>query len=365
MPIVMLQGASGRSASLLPGVRCAPAGRWMRADGLDIGLVNNMPDTALEATERQFVGLLAAASDKLQVRVRLFALPGVPRAEAASRYIAGSYAAPSELWDGPLDGLIVTGTEPRQRVLAQEPYWPAFAKLIDWASRMTISTIWSCLAAHGAVWHLDGIDRRPLGQKCLGVFDCSKIVDHPITREVPARFQVPHSRWNDLPEKALADAGYETLSRGPDVGADAFVKACGSLFVFLQGHPEYEASTLLREYRRDVGRYLRHERDDYPHQPRGYFDPASANTLDAFAARAQQMRDAALLESFPAVGIPELLVNSWRASAVRLYRNWLSFLQARRQASLDAAQPAMPRQSKVRRRLEPHVPQAPEASEVG
>ena len=45
-----------------------------------------------------------------------------------------------------------------------------------------------------------------------------------------------------------------------------------SLFVFFQGHPEYDAVTLLLEYRRDVGRYLRRERDTYPPMPQGYFD---------------------------------------------------------------------------------------------
>ena len=38
-----------------------------------IGLINNMPDTALEATERQFRSLLATASDGMSVR--LLSLP--------------------------------------------------------------------------------------------------------------------------------------------------------------------------------------------------------------------------------------------------------------------------------------------------
>ena len=43
MPVVMAQGASGRSFSLLPGVRCAPAG-GARNGGIEIGIINNMPD---------------------------------------------------------------------------------------------------------------------------------------------------------------------------------------------------------------------------------------------------------------------------------------------------------------------------------
>jgi homoserine O-succinyltransferase/O-acetyltransferase len=348
MPVVMLQGACGRSAALLAGVRCAPAGRWMRSDGIDIGIVNNMPDAALEATERQFIGLLAAAADKTEIRVRLFALPQVPRGDTAKRYVAGNYADFKELCNGRLDGLIVTGTEPRQQHLAQEPYWPPFTQLVDWAARMTTSTIWSCLAAHAVVWHVDKVDRRALAEKCFGVFECRKTADHPIIRGVPAHFRTPHSRWNELPAATLASSGYEILSQGPQIGADAFAKPCGSLFVFLQGHPEYEASTLLREYRRDVGRFLRGESRDYPNQPHGYFDPASTQDVNAFQARALLRRDPALLESFPLVRVPEPLVDSWRASAVRIYRNWLSYLAARRHASSEPAAVRVPRKAKRR-----------------
>jgi hypothetical protein len=42
---------------------------------IEIGLVNNMPDAALEATERQFVELIRAATNDIVVRLRLYALP--------------------------------------------------------------------------------------------------------------------------------------------------------------------------------------------------------------------------------------------------------------------------------------------------
>jgi homoserine O-succinyltransferase len=38
---------------------------------IEIGLVNNMPDAALEATERQFVELIRAATTDAVVRLRL------------------------------------------------------------------------------------------------------------------------------------------------------------------------------------------------------------------------------------------------------------------------------------------------------
>jgi len=332
MPVVMQQGSSGRSFSLLPGVHCVPFARATRRDDVEIGIVNNMPDAALESTERQFIGLLATASEKTPVRVRLFSLPGIPRGEVARRYVESQYADIGELWNTQLDGLIVTGTEPRDALTA-EPYWPAFTRLVDWAERNTASTVWSCLAAHAAVLHLDGVDRQALANKCFGIFQCERILNHPLMSTLATLLQVPHSRWNDLPESALAACGYGMLSRSPEIGADMFVKDFGSLFVFLQGHPEYEAATLLREYRRDVGRFLRGERKRYPAQPQRYFDQATAQALDVFRTQALADRSEGLLENFPATSLRDLLINSGRASAVRFYRNWLACIAARREAS--------------------------------
>jgi homoserine O-succinyltransferase len=60
-----------------------------------------------------------------------------------------------------------------------------------------ISTIWSCLAAHAAVLHLDCVERVPLREKCVGIFDCDKLADHPLTANLPPRLAIPHSRWNE------------------------------------------------------------------------------------------------------------------------------------------------------------------------
>jgi homoserine O-succinyltransferase len=70
------------------------------------------------------------------------------------------YANISCLQGTKLDGIIVTGMEPGVGPLTEEPYWRAFADLIDCSERNTTSSIWSCLAAHAVVLHRDGIARR-------------------------------------------------------------------------------------------------------------------------------------------------------------------------------------------------------------
>jgi homoserine O-succinyltransferase len=185
---------------------------------------------------------------------------------------------------------------------------------------------------------MDGIGRRRVSDKRYGVFELEPRAIHELTAGIPAPLKVPHSRWNDIPEDVLEQCGYSVLMRAKDAGVDTFVKRRGSLFVFFQGHPEYEANTLLLEYRRDVGRYLRGERDTYPQLPQGYFD---RNTIDALAGvreRAMSDRSEELIADFPTALIEREIPNTWRPMAVRLYGNWLTFLCAQKERRLKKRQ---------------------------
>ena len=298
-----------------------------------IGFVNNMQDGALRTAERQFGDLVAVASRERPVEIRYYAVPDVPRSAAGRAQVRRRYEDIDALWQARVDGLIVTGAEPVAPALEDEPYWPGLAKLVDWAEGNTISTIWSCLAAHAAVLRIDGIDRRPYGDKMSGVFDCVKTIDHPATDGMPARWRVPHSRSNDIPKDALVAKSYDILAETDEGGADIFAKPGKSRFLFIQGHPEYDTGALRREYRRDVTRYLAGEREDYPEMPRSYFDEPSAASFAAFRRRAEDHRAIDLLGDFPAGNPVEGTTPSWRAPAVRLYENWLSLLAQHKTAA--------------------------------
>jgi homoserine O-succinyltransferase/O-acetyltransferase len=300
------------------------------ANCITIGLINNMPDAAVEATERQFVELIRTATPDTVVLFKLFAIPEVPRAEATRQEIAERYRDISELWDTPLDGLIVTGTEPRTKNLTDEPYWQTLSKVADWAKQHTASTIWSCLAAHAAVLHADGVERRPLKEKLFGVFDCQMAADHPMTHDVTVPFTVPHSRYNDLPGRPLKSAGYKILSQSATAGVDIFAKQDGSFFLFFQGHPEYDADTLLREYRRDAARFLSGERDSYPALPLNYLSNEATALANTFRARALADRQAGLIADFPKSALEAGLNNPWRRSALGIYEKWAAYLRARK-----------------------------------
>jgi homoserine O-succinyltransferase len=294
---------------------------------IEIALVNNMPDAALDATERQFGTLLGAAAGGLDVRLTVYSLPEVRRSAFGLRRTC-RYAQIDELWGRRYDGLIVTGTEPQAEDLKDEPYWGSLTRLLDWAETSTYSTILSCLAAHAGILYLDGIARRRLEGKRFGVFECTRVSDHPLVASAQDRLRMPHSRWNEVSEEALQACGYRVLMRSPEAGVDMFVKQRNSLFVFFQGHPEYDAVVLLLEYRRDVGRYLRGERDTYPSMPLGYFDEEIEHELAALRERALRDRREALLAEFPTEAAASRVTNNWRASAERVYRNWLGYIEA-------------------------------------
>jgi homoserine O-succinyltransferase/O-acetyltransferase len=104
---------------------------------LTIGLVNNMPDSALQATERQFTRLLQAAAGKNRVHLHCFSLPSVERSSRAKALMDGRYADIADLGRLHIDGLIVTGAEPIASTLPEEPFWQDLTAVIDWAANNT------------------------------------------------------------------------------------------------------------------------------------------------------------------------------------------------------------------------------------
>jgi homoserine O-succinyltransferase/O-acetyltransferase len=312
-------------------------GQHGRLAALRVGLINNMPDSALQSTEAQFLGLLGAAAGAQPVTVRLSTFPELERSAAGQAHTTG-YWPIEELLAEPLDAVIVTGTEPRQPLLSDEPYWHRFAQVIEFARLHTRASIWSCLAAHAAVETLDGIRRQRLQEKRCGVYVHEVLSGHPLLAEVETPLAMPHSRWNELSAEALRRSGYTLLSWSEKTGADAFIKEHGSLFLLFQGHPEYEGATLLKEYRRDVGRYLTSQQPNYPTLPVGYLSAEATRLLEAFRNRALEDRRPDLLDRFPFAEIAAGLANAWEASAVGIYRNWIRHINAMR----DATRPPEP-----------------------
>jgi homoserine O-succinyltransferase len=299
--------------------------REQNADAvLTIGLVNNMPDAALQATERQFTRLLEQAAGNNRIRFHCFSLPSVHRSQTAKWRVDEQYTDIADLGRLNIDGLIVTGAEPNAATLPEEPFWQDLVDIIDWAQDHTRSTIWSCLAAHAAVLHLDGIERHRLAAKCSGIYDCAKVADHWLTNDLASPPKISHSRLNELRASDLVARGYRLLTTSPEAGVDIFAKELGSQFIFFQGHPEYEALSLQREFLRDITRFLAGERDSYPAFPAGYFDIWTESKLANFQKRASAERKLPLSVELPSLTLrPDIAAG---VAATAIFRNWLGYL---------------------------------------
>jgi homoserine O-succinyltransferase len=311
---------------------------------LRIAFINNMPDPALEDTEMQFFELLDAASGNIPVLLGLYSLTGVPRGERGQQHLNSFYFGTNDLLNSHFEAVIMTGTEPRQPNLRNEPYWSALANVLDWAESNTTSTILSCLAAHAGVLHSDGIERCPLNDKQFGVFDFAKTANHPLTEGAGQLVRFPHSRWNEVQADALAACGYLVLTQSDEGGVDSFVKKKKqSLFLHFQGHPEYVAQTLLKEYRRDIKRFLRRERETYPSMPKDYFDATGANLVTDFRDSVLSDRREELMESFPQAALVGALHKTWHSSATAIYGKWLQYVLIKK-----AETPTFPTLARVR-----------------
>lgn len=306
----------------------------LHSTSLHLGLVNNMADAAMSPTEHQFLTLLEAAAAGTLVQVTLYALPEIQRAPAGQRRVDDLYFDIQELWEQPPqrcpDGLIVTGREPLTPDLREEAYWPSLKRLLAWTQEHGRSAVWSCLAAHAAVLALDGIERVRSPNKHFGIFACEQATRHSLLAGAPASLRFPHSRWNGVPASELAANGYQVLTHTSDGGVDAFVKRDAGLFVFFQGHPEYAAETLMGEYRRDISRYLKSETEIYPSLPLDYFEQETEQSLREIEAKARASRQEQIWGDLSAVLDRARIHNTWRGTAILIYRNWLEHLCAQK-----------------------------------
>jgi homoserine O-succinyltransferase len=297
---------------------------------ITVGLVNIMPDSAFIDTEEQFRTLVMNGSGSATtVEFELYTITEIPRSEATTAVIESRYRGLDELWRRAPDALIVTGTEPGQVRLSYEPYWPYLAHLLEWAANSVPTTLLSCLAAHASVLLFDGIERTPRATKCSGVFG-GAVVDRsdPLAADLPDLVPIPHSRINDVPEEALDRAGYQiVVGSGPSrTGWSVVTQQRGeSLFVLCQGHPEYSALSLLREYRRDVRRCLfGRGAVPYPKIPEGYLSPLAVATLEEFQRHAVPGADPReLWDAFPYGVVAATVQTTWAPSSATLYANWL------------------------------------------
>jgi homoserine O-succinyltransferase len=271
--------------------------------------------------------LVGGSNQIAQFYVHCFTVDGLPRSAATQAYITENYEDIASVYAQGLDALIITGANVANPRIEEEPFYRPLTQVIGWASENVTSVLCSCLSTHALMKFLHQVDRTRLPRKQWGVYSHRVVApQHPLLRGINTRFDVPHSRYNAITREQFARAGLGILIESAEAGVHAAVSADLFRHVYFQGHPEYDANSLLKEYKREVLRYFAGERD-LPAFPEHYIADEAAVVIGRYLVAAEQARLAgAPLPAFPEAEVVPFLDNTWGDTARTIFDNWLGLV---------------------------------------
>ncbi len=290
---------------------------------LHIGILNMMPDTALEATERQFLRLIGRSNQIAQFYLHLFTLPNIPRGEKAQAHIDAHYQTIDQIQNMGLDALIITGANVSREALNTEPFFTQLSDVVHWAYEHVTSTFCSCLAAHAVCEILFNEKRVHQGQKHWGVFEHT-VTDrtHPLVKNIDTQFNVPHSRYNDISASQFKSFNGRVLVAG-EIGVHLATSPDLLRMIFVQGHPEYDTITLLKEYKRELLLFSEGKRTQ-PEFPANYLNAQAKAILTEFTA--QLSLGQKTIAEFPESLIAKDIHNTWASVSGVIMNNWIGLV---------------------------------------
>lgn len=246
-----------------------------RAENQDIRpmkvlILNLMPDKI--ETETQLLRLLG--NTPLQIDIDLLRIHDKVSRHTPTDHMNTFYRDFDEVKSKNYDGLIITGAPLGKVAFEDVTYWKHITEIIDWSQQHVTSILFLCWAAHAGLYHLYGLERQLLAEKCSGVFSHQRSPhSYPLLRGFDDFFYAPHSRYSEVPLKALQQHHkVNVLAHSDDVGA-YIVLSKDNKNLFITGHPEYRRNSLADEYQRDCKLGLA------PNIPQHYFTNDDPNDL--------------------------------------------------------------------------------------
>ena len=256
---------------------------------LKILLLNLMPKKI--ETETQLSRLLG--NSPLQVDLELIHTKSHKSKNTSAEHLLAFYKSFDDVKDRTFDGMIITGAPVEQMPFEEVEYWDELCEIMEWTKTHVHSTFHICWGAQAGLYYHFGINKKPLDKKMFGVFphkvDYKKSI---LFRGFDDVFMVPHSRHTTVDiEDVKKVKELKILSTSKEAGLYAVSSKNGKQ-IFITGHSEYDADTLMNEYLRDVSQGLPIE------IPKNYFK-----------------------DDNPKKGP----VVSWRSHVNLLYSNWLNY----------------------------------------
>ena len=233
---------------------------------LQIALLNLMPNK--QRTETQFARLVGATP--LQIELTLMRMTDHTPKNTPAAHLEAFYTTFQEAKARRFDGLIVTGAPIERLPFEAVGYWDELRELFDWSQTHVRGTFAICWGAQAMLHHFHGTPKHALPRKAFGCFRHRNLAPgSPYLRGVSDDIVVPVSRWTEV---RAADLPAETglLLASPETGP-CLVEDPGRRALYMFNHIEYDTTSLLEEYQRDV----EHNLGVGP--PKGYFpddDPA-------------------------------------------------------------------------------------------
>ena len=237
------------------GIRWIPPSQAKRQDirPLRIGILNIMPlGEKYEFNILHPLGLSVLQLEPVWIRLKSHSYKSWEPKHVADIYVTYKEA----MRDQPLDGLILTGAPVETVDFEDVYYWEEIKTILSDARKNIPSTLGLCWAGF-VMAYLEGVKKLNYDHKLFGVFELKNLApDHPIIGELDDVFFCPQSRHAGMPDEAMEEASesgrLKLLAYGPEAGYSIF-STTDDRFIAHTGHPEYNATRLAEEAKRDHG----------------------------------------------------------------------------------------------------------------
>jgi len=237
------------------GIRWIPPSQAKRQDirPLRIGILNIMPlGEKYEFNILHPLGLSVLQLEPIWIRLESHNYKSWEPKHVDDIYVTYEEA----MRDQPLDGLILTGAPVETIDYEDVHYWEEIKTILSDARNNIPSTLGLCWAGF-VMAYLEGVKKLNYDHKLFGVFELKNLApDHPIMGELDDVFFCPQSRHAGMPDEAMEEASesgrLKLLAYGPEAGYSIF-STTDDRFIAHTGHPEYNATRLAEEAKRDHG----------------------------------------------------------------------------------------------------------------
>jgi len=215
---------------------------------LQIALLNLMPEKI--KTETQLLRVLGATP--LQIEMTLLRAGSHESKNTPQEHLTAFYKTWEDVRDRRFDALIVTGAPVEHLPFEQVTYWDELSAILDWTRTNVFSSLFICWGAQAALHRFHGLPKYDVGTKRFGVFRHRVLKPfEPLTAGFDDFFFVPVSRYTEVrPADVAAVPSLEILVESDESGL-CLIQETASRRLYMFNHLEYDAETLLSEYRRD------------------------------------------------------------------------------------------------------------------